>query len=55
MSGPMAQAEQWYKDYIEAGETPEWTDADLDVVKYLKAYDPNKKPRNGSYQGRHRH
>ena len=55
MAGPMAQAEQWYKDYIEAGETPEWTDADLDVVKYLKAYDPNKKPRNGSYQGRHRH
>ena len=41
MSKPMAEAEQWYRDYIEAGETPAWTDADADLVKWLKAYKPD--------------
>ncbi|AGI47951.1 YqaJ viral recombinase family [Thermoplasmatales archaeon BRNA1] len=48
MSEPMKDAEEWYHEYIDVGETPEWTDADADLVKWLKAYDPNRKPRNGS-------
>ncbi len=43
MTKPMADAEQWYHDYIDAGETPEWTDKDLEIVKYLKAYKPDAK------------
>lgn len=45
MAEPMAYAAQWYRDYIEAGETPEWTEKDADVVKYLKAYKPGNKKR----------
>lgn len=47
MSKPMADAEAWYREYIDNGETPEWTEKDAPLVKWLKAYDPNKKQRNG--------
>ncbi len=47
MSGPMAEAEKWYHEYIDAGETPEWTDKDEELVKWLKSYDPNAKRKNG--------
>lgn len=40
MSKPMADAEKWYKEYILTGETPQWTDADADLVKWLKSYKP---------------
>ena len=45
----MKQCEDWYNEYIRCGYTPEWSDSenDQEVLKYLKAYDPNKKPRNG--------
>ncbi len=46
MTKPMADAEKWYHDYIDAGETPEWTDKDLEIVKYLKAYKPDSKKRH---------
>jgi len=45
MTKPMADAEQWYHDYIEAGETPEWTDADAELVKWLKSYKPDVRKR----------
>ena len=45
MTKPMADAEQWYHDYIEAGETPAWTDADAELVKWLKSYKPDNKKR----------
>lgn len=54
MSKPMADAEAWYHEYMDTGETPEWTDADADLVKWLKSYDPNAKRRNGSRGGRGR-
>ena len=47
MTGPMREAEDWYHRYIDNGETPEWTEADEELVKWLKAYDPNRKPKNG--------
>ncbi|MCK9333520.1 MAG: YqaJ viral recombinase family protein [Candidatus Cloacimonetes bacterium] len=46
MSGYMKEAEEWYSEYIKNGYTPEWTDKDTDVLKYLKAFDPNKKKRH---------
>ncbi|MCQ2085389.1 MAG: YqaJ viral recombinase family protein [archaeon] len=45
MSKPMADAEKWYHEYIEMGETPAWTDKDEELVKYLKSYKPDKKKR----------
>jgi hypothetical protein len=45
MTKPMADAEQWYHDYIEAGETPAWTDADAELVKWLKSYKSNNRKR----------
>lgn len=45
MSKPMADAEKWYHDYIEAGETPEWTDKDEELVKWLKSYKPDSRKR----------
>ena len=55
MSGPMTDAEKWYHEYIDAGETPAWTDKDADLVKWLKSYDPNAKKKNGpSKNGRRR-
>ena len=43
----MKQCEEWYNEYIRGGFTPEWSDsaADQEVLKYLKAYDPNKRRR----------
>jgi hypothetical protein len=38
MAEHMKQAKAWYDTYIKCGYTPEWTDRDADVVKYLKAY-----------------
>ena len=49
MSGPMAEAEKWYHEYIDAGETPEWTDKDADLVKWLKSYDPKAAKKNNSH------
>lgn len=46
MSGPMAEAEKWYHEYIDAGETPEWTDNDMELVKWLKSYNPNTGKKN---------
>ncbi|MDR0523100.1 MAG: YqaJ viral recombinase family protein [Candidatus Methanoplasma sp.] len=34
----MREAEAWYREYMKNGYTPEWTDRDADVLKYLKAY-----------------
>jgi len=39
----MKEATEWYKEYMKNGQTPEWTDADKDLVKYLKAYKPGKR------------
>lgn len=47
MSGPMAEAEGWYHKYIDNGETPEWGEEDAELVKWLKAFDPKAKPKNG--------
>ena len=43
MTSYMKESEEWYKKYMKNGQTPEWTDADKDVVKYLKAYKPGKR------------
>jgi len=41
--GPyMEKAAEWYNEYMKKGRTPEWTDADENIVKYLKAYKPGK-------------
>lgn len=45
MAKPMADAEKWYREHIDCGVTPEWTDRDEEIVKYLKAYKPAKKKR----------
>ena len=42
MSGYMADAEAWYKEYILNGYTPEWTEKDEELLKYLRA-----KPKDG--------
>ena len=39
----MKEAADWYNEYMKNGQTPEWTDADKDVVRYLKAYKPGKR------------
>ncbi len=49
MSKPMEDAEKWYHEYIDAGETPEWSDKDEELVKWLKSYDPNAKKKNNSH------
>lgn len=46
MSEPMEKAEKWYHEYIDAGETPEWSEKDEELVKWLKSYDPNAKKNN---------
>ena len=33
----MREAEDWYNEYIRTGCTPPWTDADADLLKYLRA------------------
>ena len=42
MADYMKQCEDWYNEYIKGGYTPEWTDKDADVLKYLKAYKPKR-------------
>ena len=36
MSGYMAEAEAWYKEYILNGYTPEWSEKDEELLKYLR-------------------
>jgi len=43
MTQYMKEATDWYNEYMKKGQTPEWTDADEDLVKYLKAYNPGKR------------
>ena len=43
MAPYMKEAADWYKEYMKGGQTPEWTDADEDLVKYLKAYKPGRR------------
>ncbi|MDR0887675.1 MAG: YqaJ viral recombinase family protein [Candidatus Methanoplasma sp.] len=38
MTGYMKDAVKWYNEYIKNGYTPEWTEKDAEVLKYLKAY-----------------
>lgn len=55
MTKPMADAEQWYHDYIDTGETPAWTEADADVVKYLRAYKPGQPQHRPGHNSFRRH
>ena len=43
MAPHIEEAIGWYKEYMKNGQTPKWTDADNDLVKYLKAYKPGKR------------
>ncbi|MCQ2070121.1 MAG: YqaJ viral recombinase family protein [archaeon] len=43
MTKHMADAEEWYHRYLDAGETPAWTDADAELVAWLKSYKPKKR------------
>lgn len=40
MNGPMKECTEWYNEYMKNGFTPDWTDKDADVLKYLKAFKP---------------
>ncbi len=40
MTRQMAECVEWYDDYMKNGYTPEWTEADAKVLKYLKAFKP---------------
>ena len=40
MSDHMARCIEWYDEFMKGGFTPEWTEADAKVLKYLKAYKP---------------
>lgn len=40
MSGPMKECAEWYDEYLKQGFTPEWTEEDAAVLKYLKAFKP---------------
>jgi hypothetical protein len=44
ISQKMAEAEIWYKEYVMKGYTPEWTDKDTELLKYLRA-----RPKNGKH------
>lgn len=55
MSESMRQTEEWYEKYIRKGETPEWTEEDAELVKWLKSYDPKKDMAGGSKKGGHGH
>lgn len=37
MKSKMEYAEEWYQENVAAGVSPEWTDKDKEIVKYLKA------------------
>lgn len=41
MSGPMEECTEWYNEYMKQGFTPDWTDKDADVLKYLRAFKPS--------------
>lgn len=43
MTQYMKEAADWYESYIKNGQTPEWTDEDEKIVKYLRSYDPKKR------------
>ena len=43
MSGYMAEAEAWYKEFILNGYTPEWTKKDEELLKYLRAKPKDQK------------
>jgi hypothetical protein len=43
MASCMKEAVDWYNTYMKSGQTPEWTDADKELVKYLKSYKPGKR------------
>lgn len=43
MSGYMAEAEAWYKEFILNGYTPEWTEKDEELLKYLRAKPKDQK------------
>jgi hypothetical protein len=34
----MKECADWYNEYVRQGFTPEWTEKDADVLKYLKAF-----------------
>jgi hypothetical protein len=38
MREPMEQCAGWYNEYVRQGFTPEWSDKDADVLKYLRAF-----------------
>ncbi len=40
MSGPMEECTEWYNEYMKQGFTPDWTEKDADVLKYLRAFKP---------------
>lgn len=48
MTKYMADAEAWYKEYILNGYTPEWTDRDEELLKYLRA-GPKQPKKKGRY------
>ena len=33
----MEEAEEWFREYVVNGYTPEWTDKDAELMKYLRA------------------
>ena len=39
----MKEAEDWYNEYIKNGYTPEWTDKDEELLKYLRAKPKDQK------------
>ena len=43
MSGYMSEAEKWYKEFILNGYTPEWTEKDEELLKYLRAKPSDQK------------
>lgn len=40
ISDQMAECVEWYNEYMKQGFTPEWTDDDAGVLKYLRAFKP---------------
>ena len=46
MTQYMADAEAWYKEYILCGYTPEWTEKDEELLRYLRAGPKKQKGRH---------
>lgn len=40
MGGYMKRCAEWYDEYVRQGFTPEWTEKDAAVLKYLRAFRP---------------